>query len=317
MDILTIGHCTIDLHIKIPSNKVSTLSAKDDKVCFYHGSKIEAEDFEISPGGNALNVAVGTGRLGLKSAIYTELGDDEYSEPIIKRLKDYRVNTDLCVKNKGTHNNISAIIIYASERTIFSYHQKQTYYYRKWGAPKIIYYTSMPEGYESFQKNLIQYLMQNPKTMVAFNPGTVQLKGGVETFKSILGVTDILFVNKEEAMKLTKITTPDVPLDKLHKYLQDLGPKMTVITDGRAGASASAGNAVIRVRAYTDKRPIADKTGAGDAFSSGFLAAINYNKSLRDALLWGAINSGNIIKEPGPHRGLLTRSQIEEIVRNL
>lgn len=314
MDILTIGQCTTDLYMRVPSKrKVDSLVEEGNKMCFFHGSKIEIEKFEISPGGNPLNVAIGTATLGLKTQIYTEMGNDEYTQPIIKLLKDSGVDTKLCIKNKDRHNNVSSIIVHEGERTIFAYHEKQEYVQRDWGTPKMIYYTSMPEGYEKFQIILRKYVEENKNTILAFNPGSVQLDKGVKSLKVILEVTDILFVNKEEAIFLTK----EAPLEKLHKQLQDLGPKLTVITNGKEGASASANGKMVNVKAYTDKGIILDKTGAGDAFSSGFLSAIHYNKSLKEALLWGAANAGSVIKEIGAVKGLLEKELIEAIVKGM
>ena len=311
MDILTIGHTTMDLYLRIPSGKkVNSLVEDGPKTCFYHGSKIQVDKFEMTPGGNALNVAIGTAALGLNSQIYTELGDDEYTTDIINTLKERKVDTKLCIKNKGKHNNVGTIIVHEGERTIFSYHEKQEYRYREWGTPQIIYYTSLPSGYETFQKVLINHVKQNKKTIFAFNPGTTHLKNGVLSFKDILEITDILFLNKEEAISITK----EASIEKLHKQLQELGPKLTVITDGKNGASASASKKIIQIKAFIDNNPVVDKTGAGDAFSSGFLSAIHYNKPLKEALIWGAINSGAVIKKIGSIRGLLDKETMEAIV---
>jgi sugar/nucleoside kinase (ribokinase family) len=62
---------------------------------------------------------------------------------------------------------------------------------------------------------------------------------------------------------------------------------------------------------------VLDKTGAGDAFSAGFLSAIFYGKKLKEALAWGVVNSGNEIKEIGSIKGLCTKEQIEKIVNEL
>jgi ribokinase len=96
-----------------------------------------------------------------------------------------------------------------------------------------------------------------------------------------------------------------------------LGPKLTVITDSTNGANAFDGNEVIKMGIYTDTRPVVDKTGAGDAFASGFLAALFYKKSLKEALAWGVVNSGACIKEIGSIHGLLNKDEIEKIVKSL
>jgi len=148
---------------------------------------------------------------------------------------------------------------------------------------------------------------------VAFNPGTIQMKYGLKTFKKVLEITDIFFLNREEAIALVgKGET-----EELHQKLHKLGPKMTVITDSVSGASCSDGNKVTLQKSYSDERPVADKTGAGDAFASGFLAAIFYGKPAETALKWGVANAGSIIKEIGTTKGLLTKNEIEGIIEKI
>ena len=319
MDILTIGSCTMDNYLKLPSQQgISSIAQNEPKLCFYHGSKIAVEKFASNPGGNALNVAIGTSKMGLKSKIYTEMGKDDFTDDIVRLLKKNKVDTKLCIKNKDKHNNIGTIVVYQADRTIFSYHENFEYKAKEWGKPKMIYYTSMPRGNQTFQKILVNYLNQNKHTILSVNPGSSQIKEGIENLVDILFLTDILFVNKQEAAFLTKTDlTKNDSVEYLHKKLQKIGPKLTVITDGKNGASASNMGKVVYIKAFSDDKPIEDMTGAGDAFSSGFLSAIFHKKPLKEALLWGAINSASVIKEIGSTNGLLDKKTIEAIVASI
>jgi len=303
MDILTVGHCTIDLFMSVQGNSVSEEGAK---MCFYHGSKIEASEFETSVGGNAFNVAVGTKKLGLDATIYTELGDDSFSTQILNEIKTNEIDSSLIENNNKTKTNVSVIISYDNERTILGYRNKQSYNVSGWKSPKIIYYTSMPEGFESFQKQLISYRKNHPECIIVFNPGTIQLRSGLESMKPVLKITDILIVNKEEAKTLTKETS----LISLHKSLQKLGPKLTAITLGEKGASAHDGTTLVKTGARKCPKKVLDKTGAGDAFTSAFISAIFFNESLKNALEWGVVNGSHVLSEIGPTKGLLTKKGV-------
>jgi pseudouridine kinase len=315
MDLLTIGDVSIDLYMKIDEKEVISSVEGDGgaKICFTHGSKIPVSHFETSIAGNSLNVGVGCASLGLKPEIYTELGDDDNGKRVVSELRPLGVGTNHCVVNKGTPTNVHAVIVYGGDRTIFSYHEKRTYKIQNWDVPKWVYYTSLGYGFENFQKELIGYIKGHKNIGVAFNPGTIQMKAGIEKVKDFISVSDILFVNTEEAKKLVG----GLPLTELHKQLHLLGAKLSVITDGKNGASASDGENVIEVNSYSDSRPVLDKTGAGDAFSAGFLSAIFYGKKLKEALAWGVVNSGNEIKKIGSIKGLCTKEQIEKIVKEL
>jgi ribokinase len=308
LDLLTIGDSSIDLYMKVAGdNVVSEDMGGVPKICFTHGSKIPVDHFETSIAGNAVHIAIGAKKLGLKTAIYTELGDDESGNRITTELKKFGVETKYCIKNKGCPTNLHAVVVYGGDRTIFSYHDKREYKIVNWDKPKWLYYTSMGYGFEGFQLKLIDYLQKNRGTGVAFNPGTIQMKTGLDSFRNFLKVTDILFVNKEEAEKLVGKDE----LKQMHIKLQQLGPKMTVITQADQGASAFDGSTLIQQPVYTDERPVLDKTGAGDAFSTGFLSAIIYGKSMQEALSWGLIDAGCCIKIIGGIKGLLTKEELE------
>jgi ribokinase len=94
----------------------------------------------------------------------------------------------------------------------------------------------------------------------------------------------------------------------LARELSKLGPKIVVVTDGPAGAYCFDGDK--DYFAPIIEAPVIERTGAGDAFGSGFMAAIIYGKSVEDALLWGSKNSASVLGHVGPQKGLLTTKEI-------
>jgi len=106
---------------------------------------------------------------------------------------------------------------------------------------------------------------------MGFNPGTYQLRFGAEKLREIYKHTYVLFVNREEAAYVLHTKSEDIK--KLFKGLHALGPKVVVITDGPAGAYASDGVNKYFMPSYPDPKPPISRTGAGDAFSTGFSVA--------------------------------------------
>jgi sugar/nucleoside kinase (ribokinase family) len=306
LDLLTIGDSSIDQFMKVEEGSADELQGE---ICFLHGSKVPIESFDTSIAGNALNVAVGTTLLEVKTAIYTEIGDDVNADRIINELKHLDIATDFCIKNKGTLTDVHPIVVYNNDRTIFIYHAKRNYKLQNWPTPKWIYYSSIGKDFGEFQNELIDYIKSNPTIGIAFNPGTYHLKAGLAAIGDFLKVTHLLIVNREEAVQLVG----DGKAEELHKKLQNLGPKLTVITDGDKGASAYDGQELIEMPAYEEGEPILDKTGAGDAFSSGFLSAIIHNKSLHQAVKWGLINSSSVIRIVGATHGLINLEEMEDL----
>ena len=314
MDILTIGDSCIDVTMHIAdANEISTLNADEPQICFVHGSKIPVDQFYSSMGGNSVNVATGCSRMGLKTAVYTEIGNDPNGQIIVDCLEKMGIDTKYCIKNEGADTNVNSIVVHNYERTIFSYHAPREYKVRDWEKPTFLYYTSIGEGFEKFQMELIEYVEKNKDIGVVFNPGSLQMKAGYNSIKEFLEVTNILILNLEEAVRLIG----EKPLPKMHIDLQKLGPKLTVITDGKNGASGFDGEHLVEVSAYTDGREVKDKTGAGDAFASGFISAIFHKKPLKEALGWGSINSFGEITKESAGTGLLSKEEMGKIVREI
>jgi sugar/nucleoside kinase (ribokinase family) len=296
--------------MKVEGKEVSEdKDTEHPRICFYHGSKIPVKSLKSNIAGNAVNVSIGATKLGLKTAVYAEMGDDEEADRIEKELKEDGIETEFLHRNPGSLTGIHPVIVYQGERTIFSHHEKRPYRIQDWPKPKWIYYTSVGPGFESFQKDLVEYFKKNPDIGMAFNPGTFHVRAGLEEIKNVLEVAHVLFLNRDEAANFVG----DGSLENVHLKLQKLGPKLTVITEGNKGASAHDGKELIKIPAYEINQPIIDKTGAGDSFAASFISALFHGKHLKEALYWGAINSSSVIREVGAVHGLKTKQEIEKL----
>ena len=142
-------------------------------------------------------------------------------------------------------------------------------------------------------------LAKNTNTMVMLNPGIRELEQG-EHLTKLLKYVDILNVNKEEASKIV----PGIILSELLYHLRSY-VGTAIITDGPMGGIAANGTETYRFGIYGDVK-VKDATGAGDAFGSGFLAAIASGKSFRQALIFAAANSTSVVSKLGANKGILT-----------
>lgn len=312
-DILLVGDTSIDQFMLIDDASVSCdINHQHCRICFDFAGKIHVKEFRTSVAGNATNVAVGTATLGLKSTLYTETGDDYNAELAIKTLRERGVNTEFVHTNKNTPSDIHPIAVFQGERTIFSYHEKRQYKMQNWGIPKFLYYTSLSEGFESFHDELFEFVNNHPEIIFVLNPGTTQMRVGINKLREILPRLDILISNREEAIG---IVGKEVGIDELHKELHAKGTKLTVITDSLNGASSYDGENIEKIGVCETDLVTEDKTGAGDAFASAFVSAIHYGKTAKEALRWGSINSSYKISKIGSIEGLLNKEQIEEILK--
>lgn len=203
-DIITIGDAVIDTHVNIDNASVECdVNTRECQLCLDYASKIPITDSFQSLGGNAANVASGTAKLGLKTAIITTLGKDSNARLIAAELKKSKVDTSLIQYDAKTKTRYSVVLNFRGERTILSYHEE-----RKYKLPKImpavswIYYTSLSRGFDDMQDSLLKYLGKHESVKLVFNPGSFQLKNSLNKVLEVLPRTDILIINLEEAERI-------------------------------------------------------------------------------------------------------------------
>jgi sugar/nucleoside kinase (ribokinase family) len=313
-DILLVGDTSIDEFMLIHEASVSCdINHEHCQICFDYADKVHVEEFKSSVAGNAPNVAIGCATLGMKPTLYTEIGGDSNADLAINTMKERGVDTTYCIKNPGTPTNVHPIAVFKGERTIFSYHEKRDYKMQDWEEPKFIYYSSLSEGFEKFHDELHEYVKEHKNIIFAVNPGTMQMKVGINKLREMTPRMDVLFVNKEEAQGL--VGSED-DIDTLHKKLTEMGVKLSVITDGINGSSTHDGTTNEKIGIYKTNLEIKDKTGAGDAFAAGFISAMHYGKNAKEAMKWGSINSSGVVAEIGAIEGLRTKKEVEKILKD-
>ncbi len=250
--------------------------------------------FEI--GGGGTNTAVAFSRLGLKTGYIGKVGKDKNGESVLDMLKKEKI--EFLGKVTGGDTSGFSVVLISKERhrSILAHkgindtisENEVNPFNTRW-----LYLSSMMK--KSFQTQLkLAKKLKKRGVKIAFNPSEYLI--GRENLKPLLKIADVLIVNKEEANLLTK------DKDKL-KGIAKLGPKIVVITDERREVSCYDGN-----RVYTIKPPrvkIADKTGAGDAFSAAFIAGLVKNKSIEYCLKLGVKEAVSVVRHMGAKNILL------------
>lgn len=310
-NLLSIGDANLDAFIApSESEALCDIDTKKCLIAFSYADKIPVKNLEFAIGGNAANNSVGTKRLGINVGAVLTLGDDSTGVQIIEKLKSEEVDLTYCIQQPSTFSNFNIVITYTGERTIFTYHSPRSYEFPV-QLPKVpwIYLTSMGESYRPFYNHITEWLVKNPETKLAFNPGSWQLRGGIKEIGNVMKLSHIVFVNKQEAEKLTEYEAKDVVTKELLMALSGLGPKISVITDGSNGSYVFDGHKflhceIMPMDAY-------ERTGAGDAFGSGFLGAVIKGKTIDEALIWGTVNSASVIGYVGAQKGLLKEEDID------
>jgi sugar/nucleoside kinase (ribokinase family) len=111
------------------------------------GAKIPYESVTVVPAvGNSPNAAVAAHRLGLRSALVSNVGDDEYGKEDLETLKKNGVDTQFVKMHTGKESNYHFVLWFRAERTILIKHTEYSYELPDIGNPKWIYLSSLGEN---------------------------------------------------------------------------------------------------------------------------------------------------------------------------
>jgi ribokinase len=234
---------------------------------------------------------------------------------MIHALHKEDVDTRLVRINPNNASNYHYVLRYKEERTILIKHEEFDYHWphlRPSEIPRWVYFSSISDHAIDYHDEVADWLDENPEVKLAFQPGTFQMEAGAERLKRIYQRSEVVMLNREEAVIVGGGNWDDIHdlINKLH----ELGPRIVVLTDGPSGAYASDGHNRFRMPLYPDPAPPVERTGAGDAFASTFVAALAHGNTLEGALQWAPINSMNVVQNVGAQAGLLSQKQLERLL---
>lgn len=312
-DIVTFGSATRDTFLRLKKENYRILEEREvqegKSLCFPLGAKIFIENLQVASGGGATNTAATFARQGFKVACLSKVGDDKRGEAVIEELKKFKVETQFIKKDKKYPTAYSVILSAPiGERTVLIYRgachsmELADVPWERFKKVKWFYLAPLSEKSVQLFEPLVKFAREH-KIKVTANPGSGQLNLGEEVLKPILSQVDVLILNKEEAALLTKI--PSQNQEMMIKKLNSLVGGMVVVTKGREGSVISDGKYVFEARAPSIL-PL-EKTGAGDAYGSGFLSGLLQKNDIEYAIQLATANATSCIQKVGAKNGLLKK----------
>lgn len=301
--ILTIGKTTQDVFLT--SDEFDP--HKEGKVMYTHlplGVKMEVSGVTFATGGNAGNVATTLVRQGLEVEYMWTLGHDLASEAILAELDYEGVDTKRVARKDHYQAGYSTILTATNgERTILNYRGKSTgktgmdLDFKAIEEADWVYPSSLAHGGIDLLARIIDHA-EKSGAKVMLNPAGPEL-AEPSKLRSLLESVEILCVNKEEMQQLVEGKT----LEELVRHALHYVP-IVIVSDGPNGVVASDGKTLVRAGMYEDVK-VVDRTGAGDAFASGFLSQWIKGKSLKEAIIFASANSTSVVTKIGAKAGIL------------
>lgn len=266
------------------------------------GGKADVNNINFSTGGGATNAAVTFARQGLHSMFMGTIGHDPAGQAVLDDLDKENVDTTHVSYSTKYNTGYSVLLLAPNgERTILTYRGASTHYDPKsfdisdidadW-----LYVSNVAGQMELLDKIFHQARSKGMK--IFFNPGKNELRQA-EKLKGLLEDVAVLAVNKEEMQQIVHGETSEELVRHGLGYVDTV-----IVSDGPRGVVASDGKTLVTAGMYEDVKVI-DRTGAGDAFGSGFLSQWAIGKSLKDSIVFASANSTSVVKHIGAKTGIL------------
>ena len=288
-DVICIGAALVDMVAQ-----VERYPEDDDEVF--------VSDLELLSGGAAANTAAACARLGLCTAFIGKLGlNDTFGTKIINDFDEISVNTTLLKysKEQGTGSAYVALNK-AGDRRIYAhsgaanYLSKEDIKSEELKATKSIFLSSL-KNLEPFME--AARIGKENRITVVLNPGMLIIEQGLSKIKHLLEKIDILILSKREFLTLVSLKEKYLDQKALEEKMHDLcsfGIKILIVTMGERGA-------ILFNREKSELIPpnkidnVIDTTGAGDAFSAGFIYGFVQNLSTNFEDLKQNVKIGNYV----------------------
>lgn len=262
------------------------------------------EDLEVRRGGCAANIAFGLGNLGLRPILVGAVGEDfvEYRS----WLERHNVDCDSVHVSQTRHTARFVCTNDSSMAQIASFYagamseareiELKPIIDRVGSADYVLVGPNDPEGMLRHTEECRQRgykFVADPSQQLAFGDG--------DLIRPLIDGADILFSNEYEASLITQKTgwSADEVLSRVGTWVVTLGAQGVRID--RKGEESIFVAAVPEVTAV-------EPTGVGDAFRSGFLAALSWGLDLERAAQLGCLLAVYVVEKVGTQEYSFTRA---------
>jgi len=279
----------------------------------------EAKSF---PGGSAANTIYGLAKLGINTGFSGGVGDDPEGKLLIQDFQKVGVDvSQIRVKPKSKSGSVLCLSDQLGHRSLYvapgannllTVEDLELTYMNQ---AKTLHISSFADDRQfRVLLKLIDSLGSSVK--VSFAPGAIFATKGLKALSSILEKTHVLFINQNE---LQQLTGKDI-IDGTETCLRQ-GCQIIAVTLGK-GAKLRNVTAVGYIRDAENEYaiesnqslslPEVDTTGAGDAFTAGFLYGLLKKKSLEECGYLGDITAQFCIAKTGARQGLPTLDKLSK-----
>jgi 2-dehydro-3-deoxygluconokinase len=280
---------------------------------------------KLCAAGSAGYIAQDLARFGLQTSLVSTLADDPFGDAILRILNEAGLNTEHVNRQAGMLSGIGIyMLLFGSKKRPLTYRLPT---HLPWPKPftkeneeflleshRHIHsagYLHFPDMWGDemaglFRKAKAKGLSTSlDPQFVLFPIGTPWL----DPLRDLLMYVDLLFVDEEEARKITL----EADLRRAMDVLTSLGPKVTVIKQGERGSTLRSGNLAHDLPAVTmSEEDIVDSIGAGDAFDTGMIYGFLQDWSMDRCQKFATLAAASTLRGAG---GTASLADVQELAK--
>ena len=294
MDIVAIGDPVLDIVVRS-----STLPKWDDKNL--------GESAVQLAGGSEANVACAASRLGLRTALFGNMGSGHEARFLAHALRRFGVNTAFLRRQRAISGATAVIFVSDAGERAITYVPMQRQPNRWLELRRLLARThciyTLPYDMGAFLR--MGTAANSAGTLVA-----VDIERAVASrplaLSTLRACVDVMFFNEAGFSTLTGV---QATVEAAADFIQTSRAQVLVVSLGPRGALAVGRDGQCASQAAYPAE-VVDTTGAGDTFNAAFLAAFLRGHDLQTALAQGCAAACYCIEAQGARAGLPTPDQI-------
>jgi sugar/nucleoside kinase (ribokinase family) len=279
--------------------------------------EILAGGFTKTLGSSTALCAANIARLGLSTAFCGKVGADEHGAYVLEELKKRNIDTRFCRVDPEVETGLTLALNWGGDRALVTFLGSIGDFSLKDFDLGIVQSAKhIHVGSFFLQSKLREDLPVIFAEARRRGIGTSLDAGWDDSgnwdygIYSVLPYTDIFLPNEAEALEITKAPSVDKAAAKLAEFCE-----ITVVKRGALGACCVSGSDSFSV-AGMDDVPVADTTGAGDAFNAGFVYAYRRGLSPGECLEYGNACGSLCVMTPGGANADLSPPRVEAMIRS-
>lgn len=295
--------------------------------CILEDGETAVDWVKSFPGGSAANTIYGLTKLGINTGFCGAVGDDAEGKTLLNDFEKAGTDTSrivvkpkaptgsaLCLSDRGGHRSL---YVQPGANSQFQIEDLDFDYINQ---AEIVHLASFASD-RQFRLSLGLIVRLKDSVKLSFTPGALYATKGLDTLSPILSRTHLLFTNQNEIKQMTR----DDIEGGVQKCLK-AGCRIVVVTLGK-GQKIGKTSAVAYIRdgakEYIIEAPDSviagevDTTGAGDAFTAGFIYGLVKGKGIVECGQLGDFMAKLCISRTGARHGLPTEKDMKMLYGKL